>query len=104
MNERIKNNQSDKYSFVQVLWQKEGREVLSLRQKVYSGDRRHRVLHGRQEEWNLQISSVSAEDYGLYTCVVNTAPPLTRTVYLQREDDLGTGEGEEERKARTTNI
>ncbi|KAK7489265.1 hypothetical protein BaRGS_00019517 [Batillaria attramentaria] len=67
-----------------VLWQSEDRHVVSLRKKVYIGDRRMRVQHGSREEWSLRISRVEEKDFGVYTCVVNTDPPLTRSVTLRR--------------------
>ena len=67
----------------QVLWQKKGGQVVSLRKKTYSGDKRHKVLHTERREWSLQIRRVQQEDLGQYTCVVNTNPPLTRTVTLR---------------------
>lgn len=68
-----------------VLWQNEDRHVVSLRKKVYSGDtQRVRVQHGSREEWSLRINGVKDADYGVYTCVVNTDPPLTRSVTLRR--------------------
>ncbi|XP_025079446.1 hemicentin-2-like [Pomacea canaliculata] len=65
-----------------VLWQNGDRKVLSLKKKVYSGDRRMHVVHNSPKEWSLRIAGVTREDLGVYTCVVNTAPFLTRTVHL----------------------
>ena len=57
--------------------------MLSLRKKAYSGDKRHKVLHTQRHEWSLQLRRVQEEDLGVYTCVVNSNPPLTRTVTLR---------------------
>lgn len=71
----------------QVLWQNGDRKVLSLKKKVYSGDRRMHVVHNSPKEWSLRIAGVTREDLGVYTCVVNTAPFLTRTVHLTHASD-----------------
>ncbi|KAL8610799.1 hypothetical protein ACOMHN_016782 [Nucella lapillus] len=68
-----------------VMWFKDergGGKVLSLRKKVHSGDRRHKIMHTQKPEWSLQIRKVKPDDLGIYTCVVNTSPPITRTVEL----------------------
>lgn len=68
-----------------VMWFKDrqaGGKVLSLRKKIHSGDKRHKVLHTQRPEWSLQVRRVQPEDFGIYTCVVNTQPPISRTIEL----------------------
>ncbi|CAG5124906.1 unnamed protein product, partial [Candidula unifasciata] len=72
--ENLKNNV--------VLWMDVQNNVLSLRQKVLNEDRRLSVSHPTRAEWSLQIKNVRVSDFGLYTCVINSVPVLTRTVRL----------------------
>ncbi|KAK7116569.1 lachesin-like [Littorina saxatilis] len=72
------------------MWQDEKGQVLTLRKKTYSGDRRHNVLHTERIQWSLEIRDVKPDDLGVYTCVVSTKPFLTRTVTL-REGKPGEG-------------
>ncbi|BFZ02100.1 hypothetical protein BsWGS_05139 [Bradybaena similaris] len=65
-----------------VLWLDSQNDVLSLRQKVINEDRRLSVWHPNRTEWGLQIKSLRPTDFGLYTCVINSVPVLTRTVRL----------------------
>lgn len=66
-----------------VLWLNKADQVVSLRKTVYSAEhKRFHVLHTTKEEWSLEIKSVKPEDYGVYKCVINTDPFLTRTVTL----------------------
>ncbi|XP_076443259.1 protein amalgam-like [Babylonia areolata] len=75
-----------------VLWMKEPGKVLTLRKKTHSGDKRHKVLHTQRPEWSLQIRKLRPEDFGVYTCVVGTVPPITRTVTLVQQ---GSGQDKE---------
>lgn len=72
--ENLKNNV--------VLWMDGENNVLSLRQKVLNEDRRLSVSHPTRAEWNLQIKNIRMSDFGLYTCVINSFPVLTRSVRL----------------------
>lgn len=66
-----------------VLWLNNDDQVVSLRKMVYSSEhKRFKVLHTTREEWSLEVADVRAEDYGVYKCVINTSPFLTRTVTL----------------------
>lgn len=66
-----------------VLWKDDRNEVVSLRKKIYNGDRRFDVVHGSRTEWSLQLRDVKPSDFGHYTCIVNSRPVLTRTVALK---------------------
>jgi len=66
-----------------VLWKHQLTGVVSLRKKIFNGDRRYQVVHDRAEQWSLKISNLRASDFGLYTCLVNSRPVLTKTVVLK---------------------
>ena len=71
------------YLFCQVVWLDQKGDLITFRKKVYSGNRRLRIIHTNREDWSLQIRKVSESDFGRYTCLVNTNPVLTRTVQLK---------------------
>ncbi|XP_041369143.1 neurotrimin-like [Gigantopelta aegis] len=76
-----------------VVWMDQKGDLLTFRKRVYSGNRRLRVIHTRREDWSLQVRKVSEADFGRYTCLVNTNPVLTRTVQLKNAGPSRTGPG-----------
>ncbi|ESO92093.1 hypothetical protein LOTGIDRAFT_145680, partial [Lottia gigantea] len=66
-----------------VAWLDQKGNVISLRKKVINGDQRLRIVHTAREEWSLQIKKLRDEDFGRYTCLVNSNPVISRSVLLK---------------------
>ncbi|XP_059160042.1 hemicentin-1-like [Physella acuta] len=63
-----------------VLWKSNKDEIISIRKKNYLGDSRFSIVHDRAPEWSLRIKNIRSDDFGIYTCMVNSDPVLTRSV------------------------
>ncbi|GFS23112.1 neuronal growth regulator 1 [Elysia marginata] len=66
-----------------VIWKNQMNDIISIRKKELIGDRRFRVVHDLAHEWSLQIKDLQEEDFGFYTCLINSNPVITRTVELK---------------------
>uniref|UniRef100_A0A0B7AWF7 Ig-like domain-containing protein n=1 Tax=Arion vulgaris TaxID=1028688 RepID=A0A0B7AWF7_9EUPU len=66
-----------------VLWKNSKNDVLTLGRKKYNGDNRLAIQHITSTEWSLRIKNIRESDFGLYTCMINSQPILTRTVQLK---------------------
>ncbi|CAL1534820.1 unnamed protein product [Lymnaea stagnalis] len=67
---------------VKVVWLDKWKTVLTLNEGRIIDDARYSVSHQSDEEWNLHLDKVKYGDQGLFTCQINTEPPMSQAISL----------------------
>lgn len=69
--------------FAQVIWRDPRSEMLTINEQRLADDPRIAVLRPYVKEWNLRIDAIRKSDQGVYSCVINTSPTVTKHVDLK---------------------
>ena len=68
--------------FKQVIWSNDERMLLTFGDRRIADDSRVSINRPYASEWNLQITDVTLDDAGMYSCQINTNPLMAKNVKL----------------------